>query len=205
MPWHTVCRWSCNLQTKHEIRKTLLAKRRSVTAEQRKAAGQAAKKLLITHPLFHASQHVACYFGQEDEFDCSPIIQEIWRSGKKCYLPVLSFQEKCLDFIAYQPNDSLRLNFYNILEPENNEKIDVDKLTLVIVPLVAFDLHRHRLGMGGGYYDRTFAFKQKNATDKPYLLGLGYELQNVAVLPTNPWDVLLDGVLTEEKLIDDSK
>ncbi|MCD6039310.1 MAG: 5-formyltetrahydrofolate cyclo-ligase [Gammaproteobacteria bacterium] len=180
-----------------------MVKRRSVTEAQKKAAGQAAKKLLIAHPLFQRSQHVACYFGQQDEFDCNPIIQEIWRLEKKCYLPALSTQEKCLDFIVYQSDDPLRLNFYNIPEPENNEKIAADKLNLVIVPLIAFDLQLHRLGMGGGYYDRTFAFKQKGKTynDKPYLLGLGYELQHVSVLPTDPWDVLLDGILTEEKLL----
>lgn len=196
-----MCKWSYNLQNKSEIRKTLLVKRRAVTAEQRMAAGQAAKQLLVTNSLFYASQHIACYLEQEDEFDCTPIIQEIWRLGKKCYLPVLSLQKtKCLEFVVYHPHDPLRLNRYKIFEPESGDGLAAEELDLVIVPLVAFDAQGHRVGMGGGYYDRTFAFKQDGVCSKPYLLGLGYELQQVVEVPRQSWDVVLDGVLTERNI-----
>jgi len=194
-------KWSYNLQNKAEIRKTLLVKRRAVMAEQRRVAAQAAKQLLVTNSLFYTSQHIACYLGQEDEFDCTPIIQEIWRLGKKCYLPVLSLQKtNYLEFVVYHPGDCLRLNRYKIFEPESDDGLAAEELDLVIVPLVAFDTNGHRVGMGGGYYDRTFAFKQRELTDKPGLLGLGYELQKIMMISHDPWDVMLDGVLTEKKL-----
>jgi len=170
-------------------------------AEQRRVAGQTAKQLLVTHSLFYTSQHIACYLGQKDEFDCTPIIQEMWRLGKKCYLPVLSLQKtNSLEFVIYHPDDRLRLNRYQIFEPESGDTLAAEKLDLVIVPLVAFDAQGRRVGMGGGYYDRTFAFKREGTWSKPYLLGLGYELQRIAEVPGESWDVLLDGVLTEKKL-----
>jgi 5-formyltetrahydrofolate cyclo-ligase len=172
--------------------------RHAVTASQASAAGLAAKQLLVSNPLFQTSQHIACYFSQNDEFDCEAIIQEIWRAGKICYLPVLSSNH--LEFVVYHSDQPLQLNRYHILEPESGERLAVEKLDLVIVPLVAFDALGHRVGMGGGYYDRTFAFKRERAADKPFLLGLGYELQKVAAVPNNSWDVVLDGVLTEENL-----
>ena len=72
-----------------------------------------------------------------------------------------SQQTKCLEFVAYHSDNPLRLNQYNIFEPESGDRLAAEKLDLVIVPLVAFDEEGHRVGMGGGYYDRTFAFKQK--------------------------------------------
>jgi 5-formyltetrahydrofolate cyclo-ligase len=176
-------------------------KRGTVTPEQRSAAGEAARQLFITNPLFDTSESIACYFSQDDEFDCTPLIQEIWRCGKKCYLPVLSSERKKeLEFIAYRPRDPLRLNRYKIFEPEKGARVTAKELQLVIVPLVAFDEYGHRVGMGGGYYDCTFAFKRERKASMPYLLGLGYELQKTSALPAHVWDVLLDGVLTEKKV-----
>ncbi len=195
------------MQTKEEIRKILLTKRRAITKEIRTNAADAGSRLLLEHPIFSTRQHIACYLSQMDEFDCTPIIQAIWQLGKKCYLPILpSQQKKTLEFAAYQPDTLLQRNKYNIFEPVNSETITPEKLDLVIVPLVAFDLQGHRIGMGGGYYDRTFAFKQKTAfITKPYLLGLAYELQKLSALPYDQWDVLLQGTLTEKKLYDFEK
>lgn len=199
MHYHRMHKWSYSLQNKDEIRKSLLAKRRAIAVDDYSAAGLAAKQWLIKHPIFQKSQHISCYFGLKDEFNCMPIIEEIWRLGKQCYLPVLSLdKEKILEFVAYHPEDSLRLNRYGIFEPEGGDRLSADQLDLVIVPLVAFDSKGHRIGMGGGYYDRTFAFQRP--MKKPYLLGIGYELQKVAEIYADSWDVALDGVLTEKAL-----
>jgi 5-formyltetrahydrofolate cyclo-ligase len=192
------------LQTKEEIRKTVLTKRRTITKDKRTHAADAASRLLLAHSVFTTSQHIACYLSQIDEFDCLPIIQAIWQLGKTCYLPILSSQQKkTLEFAVYQPDTLLQRNKYHIFEPVEGETISLETLDLVIVPLVAFDLHGHRIGMGGGYYDRTFSFKQKTGfITKPYLLGLAYELQKLSALPYDPWDVSLQGIITEEKLYD---
>jgi 5-formyltetrahydrofolate cyclo-ligase len=149
--------------------------------------------------LFNHHQNFACYFALTNEFDCTPIIKIILAANKKCFLPSLSIRgNNTLEFALYQPDQPLQFNRYQIPEPMFAEKISADLLDVVIFPLVGFDLHGHRLGMGGGYYDRTFHFHTKNT--KPYLLGLGYESQKVASLPHETWDIALQGVLTESKL-----
>ena len=190
------------MKTKEDIRKTLLTQRRAITAETREQAAEAASRLLVAHSLFNTSQHIACYLGQADEFDCTPIIQAIWQAGKNCYLPIIISLKNTLAFSAYHENDLLKLNKYSIREPiVNNKIIAPEKLDLVIVPLVGFDLHGHRIGMGGGYYDRTFAFKNKTSlVIKPYLVGLAYELQKSSEIPHDNWDVSLQSIITERKI-----
>jgi 5-formyltetrahydrofolate cyclo-ligase len=176
----------------------VLIRRRPVTAEDREASASAAKELLIAHPLFQKAQSIACYMAQPDEFGSRLMIEEVWRAGKRCYLPVLSSDH--LTFALYHFDTPLRLNRYHIAEPENTELLAADHLDLVIMPLSGFDLHGHRLGKGGGHYDRTFAFKREKPDGKPFLLGLGYQCQCVDHIPQDPWDVALDGVLTEQEL-----
>lgn len=147
------------------------------------------------------SQTIACYFAQDNEFDCTPIIEFIWAAKKNCFLPVLSDEaEKTLFFAAYHTPDQLCVNRFNILEPENKVMFPIEKLDIVFTPLVGFDLQGNRLGMGGGYYDRTFAHRRENETDKPYLIGLAYECQYLPDIPEESFDVALDAVLTEKKM-----
>ena len=150
--------------------------------------------------IFKISLHVACYLPTQDEFDTAAIIEAIWHANKQCYLPVLCDEkDKFLQFVKYQYGDSLRRNKYKILEPTNlSRKIIASELDLVITPLLAFDLHGHRLGTGGGYYDRTFAFLRDAVIRKPFMLGLGYTVQQTESLPAEEWDIRLDAVLTEK-------
>ncbi|MDR3478154.1 MAG: 5-formyltetrahydrofolate cyclo-ligase [Gammaproteobacteria bacterium] len=185
------------------LRKQLREKRGQLDMAARRLASRQAAKLLAASALFQASSHIACYVACRDEFNTLPIIQLIWQSGKKCYLPVISKDhEKQLDFFAYAENDSFILNQYGIPEPDTAKKIQFpgDQLDLVLVPLIGFDLRCHRLGTGGGYYDRSFAFLlTQPKPETPCLVGLGYEFQEINEVPVDSWDVPLDGVLTERK------
>lgn len=121
----------------------------------------------------------------------------IWRTNKHCYLPILVVGGS-LQFVRYHQGDQLKLNQFNIPEPENTTNIILpENLDLVIAPLVAFDAQGRRLGAGGGYYDRTFAFKHASQAMKPMILGLAYAIQQASNLPADQWDVKLDGVITE--------
>ena len=74
-------------------------------------------------------------------------------------------------------------------------------MDLLFLPLVAFDTHGNRMGMGGGFYDRSLAFlQQKNGLKKPVLAGLAHEIQKVEQLLTQNWDIPLDFVITEKQL-----
>jgi 5-formyltetrahydrofolate cyclo-ligase len=195
-------RWSWLLQSKEQIRARINDKRYAVSDSARNVAAQRALQFFMQNPLFAEHQHIACYLARNEEFDCSPIIRALWQAGKNCYLPVLSTEhDGHLNFVSYHPEDVLRLNRYRILEPEHGEIFPETQLDLVILPLVGFDTHGNRLGMGGGYYDRTFAFLNQRTEKKPLLIGLAYAFQQVHQLPIDAWDVCMHGVLTEEGLV----
>lgn len=168
----------------------------------RNTAAQQALALFTQDGLFTEHQHFACYLARREEFDCSPIIKALWQANKACYLPVLSTEQSGqLNFVRYQENDAVHLNRLRILEPNDGETIDPQKLDVVLLPLVGFDLEGNRLGMGGGYYDKTFSFIRNHIGIKPILIGLAYELQQVHELPHDEWDVKLSGILTEKRII----
>ncbi len=187
---------SPDILSKSELRQHLLLRRRKLSSADREKAAEKAVEILLASPIFQQSHEIACYYPREDEFDCLPIIQKIWDSKKNCYLPVLSSTNaRHLDFVHYEKNTVLKPNRYHIPEPTNKNFIPVEKLDLVILPVVGFDLKGNRLGMGAGYYDHTFPLAHC------FLLGLAYEMQKVTNLPHDPWDASLHGVLTEKRMI----
>lgn len=192
-------KWSCLLLSKVEARQKLFAARATISATDRQLAGQAAAKRFSNHFLFEQNNRIACYLSQKNEFDTTSIIEAIWNMGKTCYLPVLT-ADNLLQFAKYDPHTTLRFNRYQIQEPVDASLVSPEELDLVIMPLVGFDLLGRRLGMGGGYYDKTFSFLQDKQLTKPFLLGLGSEVQKLEELPVDAWDVLLHGVLTEQTI-----
>lgn len=196
--------------SKVDLRKTYRAKRKKILPSERQQAAQAAAHIFRELAYFKHSQHIACYLSMEDEFDSYPLIEAIWQAKKICYLPIVSEEkENVLRFVAYEYGDALRLNRYAILEPVKVvHTFSAQQLDLVMTPLIAFDGHGHRLGSGGGFYDRTFAFLKSSSDSekKPVLLGLAYAAQQIENLPVESWDISLTGVITESQfLLTDAK
>jgi 5-formyltetrahydrofolate cyclo-ligase len=142
--------------------------------------------------------------------DTHPIIDAIWQLGKICYLPVIhsyhlqshELDEAILQFARYQANTMLHQNRYGILEPvDSSEYVRTCDLDLVVMPLVGFDALGNRLGTGGGYYDRTFAFSMDTKDKRPFFLGIAFAIQQVEELHADPWDVSLDAVITEQGMM----
>lgn len=192
-------KWSFLPLNKKELRKKCLLVRAGIAEKERSEAAQYATTLLLDHDVFLHSHNIACYLANKNEFEMRFIIQAIWRAGKNCYLPVLTANDH-LAFAAYHENTVLKPNSYHIDEPVDEMTLPPEALDLAIVPLVGFDLSGGRLGMGGGYYDKTFSFLLKKNASKPFFLGLAYEIQKMDQIPVDTWDVPLDGVLTEKKL-----
>lgn len=184
-----------NTFDKAALRKQLLSARQQVNTVVRATAGLSAARHLSAHPLFQASQDVAAFSALPDEFDSYPLIEAIFAAGKHCHLPMLQAGGR-LSFAGYHPEDPLQPNRYGILEPASGPVTPLSQLDMVLVPLVGFDQLGHRLGRGGGYYDRTFQGKRHAC-----LIGTGYALQGIKQLPSDPWDVPLDGILTEKGLV----
>lgn len=189
--------------TRRELRHKLLHIRYSLSSSLQRAVAKKITTQICSSSLFLRSQSIACYLPIKGEINVWPLIWKMEQLQKSCYLPLVSnCKHRCLEFILYKKGEKLVRLKNGVLQPEFDEKkiIATEKLDLVIVPLVGFDIAGNRLGQGGGYYDRTFAFKLNDKAQKikPYLLGVAYEWQKVASLPTSEWDVKLDGLVTEE-------
>lgn len=189
---------------RRELRYRIRRQRRALSATQRMSCATRLARQVCRHPLLINSRHIAAYLPADGEIDTHPLIESLWALGKHIYLPVLaSYPAQHLWFSAYQPGQRLTRNRYGILEPERtrHRRIKPSALDLVLTPLVAFDADGYRLGMGGGYYDRSFAFlNRRRYWRKPRLLGLGYEFQRQPSAIPQPWDVPLDAVGTEQHL-----
>lgn len=187
--------------TPAQLRKAMRQKRRALSMQEREAfAQQLANRFSRSH-LFRNSRHIACYMAADGEMNLMPLMQRAWHMGKTVYLPVLNGPHKqSLFFAPYEEDDALDLNRYRIPEPiiSARERVSARELDLVLTPLVAFDSKGNRLGMGAGYYDRTFAYlKQRRHWIKPTLMGVAYAFQQVEQLPVQSWDVPLHGVITD--------
>lgn len=162
---------------------------------------------LTQHRLFHSAKHIACYLPNDAELDPTGVMTKAWAMGKTVYLPVLSIHHhNHLHFLPYAPDDELVPNRFGIPEPVSRGRgmVKLMQLDLVLTPLVGFDAQGNRLGMGGGFYDRSFAFlRRRQSWRKPRLLGLAFDQQEVTQssgLLRQSWDVPLDGIVTESGL-----
>ncbi len=159
---------------------------------------------LAKHHLFRNSQRIAAYLSADGEIDPHPLIERAWAMNKQVYLPVLRpFGDNRLWFARYEPGTPLVKNRYGIAEPEidHDKRVETSALDLVLTPLVGFDQEGNRLGMGGGFYDRSFAgLLRRRHWLKPRLVGLAYDFQQVEHLPAQPWDVPLTAVATDSRI-----
>jgi len=190
--------------TRDSLRKRIRQQRRRVPCNDRATCAKQLAQHLGRERLLLNSRHIAVYLPADGEIETRPLIEILWSLGKRIYLPVLvPFADQRLWFSSFARDDVLVTNRFGILEPErvHNRRIRPATLDLVLTPLVAFDDHGHRLGMGGGYYDRSFRFlNQRHYRSRPRLLGLAYEFQRTTRITPEPWDVPLDAVATENRI-----
>ena len=189
---------------KNSLRKQLQAQRAGLTEQQQQVYSQDICQQIMASPVFQAAQHIAFYTPVKGEANPLPLMPS---ANKSFYLPVLSQQEAFhLFFVAIGKDTQYTPNIYGIPEPlyTKSDIISRDQLDLVIMPLVAADRTGSRLGMGGGYYDRSFAFKKTlspSDDNKPLLMGCAYEFQLVKKLDAAAWDIPLDYLATNNELI----
>lgn len=121
------------------------------------------------------------------------------RRGKSLWLPVLqAVPAGTLRFARWQKGSRMHRNRFGIPEPAG-VRLPVTSLDLVLLPLVGFDQAGGRLGMGGGFYDRTLAFKARQPARQPRLIGLAHACQQVDSLERAGWDIGLDAVVTDRR------
>lgn len=183
------------------LRRQLRQARRKLSPAQQRQAAKLLYRQLAQHPLYRRSRHVALYLPNDGEIDPRPLLHEAQRRGKATYLPVLNAWPRTrMVFQRIKPNERLKRNRFGIAEPafRPGQQRRMWALDLVLMPLVGFDERGGRLGMGGGFYDRSLAYRKRRKNGhKPTLLGLAHECQKVDLIPVASWDVSLQATVTD--------
>ena len=185
----------------NKLRSSIRRRRLQLSAvQQRQHALLVCKNLSRLRP-FQKARRIALYLCANGELDPTPIAKLSRRTCKQLYLPVLHpFRHGRLFFCGWQEHALLLPNRFGILEPccHVNSRKPLRSLDLILVPLVAFDASAQRIGMGGGFYDRTLAkVRGDSSWKRPLLIGIAHEMQRVASIKAQKWDVPLDAVVTE--------
>lgn len=181
------------------LRREMRRRRRALSVSERRAAARALSNRLAGSRWFLNSRTIAVYLSNDGEIDLSLLVRRAWAMGKRTYLPRL-FGPR-LWFVPFHAQSVLAGNRFSIPEPvgPSRRRIRPMFLDLVLFPLVAFDGCGNRLGMGAGYYDRTFeAVRRRHVWPGPKRVGVAYELQYMDSLPAADWDIPLNAIVTDQ-------
>ena len=182
------------------IRREMKSARLALSPAERQHANRALTKNLLRLRAIRRCSTIGAYLPFRGEADFLQVLENQILRKKRVFLPVL--KKNRLRFVQLYSDSELRKNRYGILEPvyTNADLINTRDLDIILAPLVAFDADCNRIGMGGGYYDRTLAFrKPRKNWRRPLLIGVAYDFQRVESVETQPWDIPLDAVITDKQ------
>lgn len=180
-----------------QLRKTIRKQRRAINSFEQKQSEQAVLNRLIHFPQFRHAKKVGVYLNAFGEIHTKKIITACFALGKTVYLPMICNMNQCLVWVPISRHQYQSQRFSHhplgMKEPMQTRGLHVSKLDFLLMPLLACDTYGTRIGMGGGFYDKTLA----TASIRPYRLGLAHDLQLAQHrLPRAPWDQPLDALLT---------
>jgi len=182
------------------LRQEMKARRAALPPAERLRCAQAVGHYLLSQQGVQQAQRVAGYWAVGGELPLNVVAGHV--AATATYLLPKLGPEGCLRFARWTPKVDLIPNRYGIPEPsvDLGDCLTPDQLDLVLIPLLAFDARGHRVGMGGGWYDRSFAYRLQG-TGKPFMVGVAYAFQQVEAIVAEPWDVPLDAVVTERGIV----
>jgi 5-formyltetrahydrofolate cyclo-ligase len=182
---------------KDQLRRQMRQRRAQIATRQRQAWDAAINHELLDHAARVQPRVVAAYLAFDGEPDLAPALEALHDLGVRLALPVVRETPVRSDlcFRQWAPGSDMEKNRYGIPEPMGTLDVRLDEIDLALIPLVAWDEHGGRLGMGASFYDRVF--QPLVDLDRPFRMGVAYQLQQVERLPLDPWDIRLHGILTE--------
>ena len=188
-----------DLLDRASIRQHMRAQRNQLSPQQQLQAARNLSQIVLSQPWFQRAQNLALYLANDGEMNPVVIMEKARYRGKHILLPSLH-PAKSGHLCFAKDTGPMIQNKFGICEPDpkRNSLIAAKQLDVVFMPLVAFDASGGRLGMGGGYYDRTFEFLKQSGLNKPRLIGLAHEFQKVEKLPVESWDIPLDCIITDK-------
>ncbi len=192
------------MNTQKDWRKLKRQARKALSPEEKAEKSLAIAKQLLATENYQKAKCIGAYLNMPEEVDVKAIIEQAWDDGKAVYLPVVIQWGEPLKFARYAPDTLLTKDILDIDIPQENPEnyVSADTLDMVVTPLVAFDTDCNRIGMGGGFYDRTFANHLKKEQDNLCtLIGVAFDAQCIdGNIPVNDWDVCPDMIVTERKI-----
>jgi len=188
-----------------KIRTSLRQRRRNLNKNQQRQNAKKISSRLNHFSALRRAKRIGVYLSNDGEIDLMPTIKKIWQSGRQCFLPVLNKKQRGhLFFSPYKHKQKLVKNRFGIPEPKYSirKMHHVRQLDVILMPLVGFDRRGNRIGMGGGFYDRTLAYLGINGSYKrPKLIGVAHSIQEVEQLPVQNWDIGMQVIATEKEII----
>lgn len=184
------------LSQRQALRREIRSRRNALSQNEQQLAAQRVYQRLTKHPKVQDAQRVSLFLSFDGEINTKPLIEAFWQQGKEVYLPVIHpFSKGHLLFLRYARDSVMIHHPFGIQEPglDVRHVLPASRLDVIITPLVAFDAQGNRLGMGGGYYDRTLKNWQR---DGSYPIGIAHDCQQVEGLTHESWDVPLPEIIT---------
>lgn len=183
---------------KKQIRRNMMFMRSALTTEEREQYSEEILKTLTHLECFKNAKAIAAFVDFRNEVSMAPINDHILEANKSLFLPYIDMATKTMTFHKVNDLSELNLSKFGILEPNPSihECIDINTIDLVLTPGVAFDHTGHRLGYGGGFYDRFFERLDKSVPR----IGIAFSLQQIETIPLEEHDLPLTGLITEEGL-----
>ncbi len=178
---------------KKALRIECLQTRKKLTLADQMTASSSICARVLELAQYQQAKHIALYKAVNSEID----LRDLTRlPGQTYYFPVMNPGNTLL-FLPTTSDTAFVINRFGVAEPDVNREraIMPEELDMILLPLVAFDEHGTRLGMGGGYYDRTLAHHRP-----PLLIGVAYEFQRQPFIEPAAWDVPLAAVITQKTI-----
>ena len=177
-------------QIKASIRKAYQKKRREMQSESVKIASQSIVEQILENPIYQQAQTLFCYYPSNNECNILKVAKHALKEGKTVAFPK-SFSKPNMKFYSINTLDAFSVGQFNIMEPTSTKSIKPDDQTLILVPGLAFDSRKFRIGYGGGYYD--FYFEKYAVTAKK--IGVFYQWQKTPIIPIESHDIALDHII----------
>ncbi|MBO1518844.1 5-formyltetrahydrofolate cyclo-ligase [Oceanisphaera pacifica] len=188
------------MMVRQTIRRQVREARRQLSHAQQASAALRVVQHVAQDAYLADANKVALYLANDGELDPQPLIDWYWARNTQVYLPVLHpFSTGHLLFLRYTPNTTMTHNRFGIREPKLDIRLLIPKneLDVIYTPLVAFDARGNRMGMGGGFYDRTLSAWQQGTGPRP--VGLAHNCQQLAAIAIDHWGIPLPELITPDQ------
>ncbi len=175
---------------KKTIRAQIREKKRAMTESEICRASEALAEKLAEDPLYRQATSLYGYLSYNQEVRTAPILTRALRDGKRVAIPKVYGQQ--MRFVWIRDLSRVAKGYAGILEPVDDAPVAQDPTALVLMPGLAFDRQGHRIGYGGGFYDRFLTAEPNHPT-----VALCYGFQLFPTLPTEEFDISVDRVIWE--------